>query len=64
MTYSTLSMQTQSFLAMTGLTPAEFQDLLPAFEAAYEHARQAYRRLITELLEVTHERSRADATAA
>jgi len=38
MTYSTLSTQTQSFLAMTGLTPAEFRDLLPAFEAAYERA--------------------------
>jgi hypothetical protein len=38
MTYRTLSTQTQSFLAMTGLTPAEFQDLLPAFEAAYERA--------------------------
>src|SRR5258708_24570150 len=38
MTYNTLSTQTQSFLAMTGLTPAEFQDLLPAFEAAYERA--------------------------
>ena len=38
MTYSTLSTQTQSFLAMTGLTPAEFQDLLPAFAAAYEYA--------------------------
>ena len=38
MTYSTLSTQTQSFLALTGLTPAEFRDLLPAFEAAYERA--------------------------
>jgi Helix-turn-helix of DDE superfamily endonuclease/DDE superfamily endonuclease len=38
MTYSTLSTQTQSFLAMTGLTPAEFRVLLPAFEAAYERA--------------------------
>jgi Helix-turn-helix of DDE superfamily endonuclease/DDE superfamily endonuclease len=41
MTYNTLSTQTQSFLAMTGLTPAEFQDLLPAFEAAYERAHPA-----------------------
>src|SRR5438270_11462869 len=38
MTYSTLSTQTRPFLAMTGLTPAEFRDLLPAFEAAYERA--------------------------
>jgi hypothetical protein len=36
MTYRTLSTQTRTFLALTGLTPAEFQDLLPAFEAAYE----------------------------
>ena len=36
MTYNTLSAQPRSFLAMTGLTPAEFRDLLPAFEAAYE----------------------------
>src|SRR4051794_31288199 len=41
MTYNTLSTQTKSFLAMTGLTPAEFQDLLPAFEAAYERAHPA-----------------------
>jgi hypothetical protein len=38
MSYSTLSTQTRPFLAMTGLTPAEFRDLLPAFEAAYERA--------------------------
>lgn len=38
MTYRTLSTQKQSFLALTGLTPDEFQDLLPAFEAAYERA--------------------------
>jgi len=36
MTYKTLSTKPQSFLAMTGLTCAEFRDLLPAFEAAYE----------------------------
>jgi hypothetical protein len=36
MTYDTLLAQPRSFLAMTGLTPAEFRDLLPAFEAAYE----------------------------
>jgi hypothetical protein len=33
-TYKTLSTQAQSFLAMTGLTLAEFRDLLPAFETA------------------------------
>jgi hypothetical protein len=36
MTYNTLSTQARPFLAMTGLTLAEFRDLLPAFEAAYE----------------------------
>ena len=36
MTYDTLSTQSRPFLAMTGLTLAEFRDLLPAFEAAYE----------------------------
>src|SRR5205809_5297017 len=35
-TYKTLSTQPQSFLAMTGLTLAEFRDLLPAFETAYD----------------------------
>jgi hypothetical protein len=35
-TYKTLSTQSQSFLAMTGLTLAEFRDLLPAFETAYD----------------------------
>jgi len=35
MTYHTLSTQARPFLAMTGLTLAEFRDLLPAFEAAY-----------------------------
>lgn len=38
MTYSTLSTQARTFLAMTGLSPAEFRNLLPAFEAAYERA--------------------------
>jgi hypothetical protein len=38
MTYRTLSTQKRPFLAMTGLTPAEFRHLLPAFEAAYERA--------------------------
>ena len=36
MTYNTLSTQSRSFLAMTGLTLAEFRDLLPAFENAYD----------------------------
>lgn len=34
-TYETLSTQSAAFLAMTGLTLAEFQNLLPPFEAAY-----------------------------
>src|SRR5579871_1781462 len=38
MTYSTLSKQTQSLQALTGLAPSEFQDLLPAFTAASERA--------------------------
>jgi hypothetical protein len=38
MNYNTLATQPQPFLAMTGLTPAEFRDLLPAFETAYERA--------------------------
>src|SRR5436190_12931432 len=38
MTYNTLSTQPRPFLAMTGLTPAEFRDLLPAFETAFERA--------------------------
>ncbi len=38
MTYTTLSTQPRPFLAMTGLTPAEFRDLLPAFATAYERA--------------------------
>src|SRR5947209_3076574 len=38
MTYDTLSTQSRPFLAMTGLTLAEFRDLLPAFEAAYDRA--------------------------
>jgi hypothetical protein len=37
-TYKTLSTQPRTFLAMTSLTPAEFRDLLPAFETAYEQA--------------------------
>jgi DDE superfamily endonuclease/Helix-turn-helix of DDE superfamily endonuclease len=38
MTYSTLSTQARPFLALTGLTPAEFRDLLPPFDAAYERS--------------------------
>ena len=38
MTYKTLSSQPQSFLALTGLTNAEFGKLLPAFQAAYARA--------------------------
>ena len=36
MTYQTLSTQPRAFLVMTGLTTAEFGDLLSAFETAYE----------------------------
>jgi DDE superfamily endonuclease/Helix-turn-helix of DDE superfamily endonuclease len=36
--YTTLSSQPQPFLALTGLTPAEFRNLLPAFETAYDFA--------------------------
>ena len=39
MTYKTLSSQPQSFLALTGLTDAEFGELLPAFQRAYARAR-------------------------
>jgi hypothetical protein len=38
MTYKTLSSQPQSFLALTGLTDAEFGNLLPAFQRAYDRA--------------------------
>jgi DDE superfamily endonuclease/Helix-turn-helix of DDE superfamily endonuclease len=38
MTYKTLSSQPQSFLALTGLTNAEFGKLLPAFQEAYARA--------------------------
>lgn len=37
-TYNTRSTQAGPFLAMIGLTLAEFRDLLPAFEAAYDRA--------------------------
>jgi hypothetical protein len=36
--YQTLSTQPRPFLALTGLTRAEFQNLLPAFERAYARA--------------------------
>src|SRR5438132_7946961 len=39
--YKTLSTQPRPFLAMTGLTLAEFRDLLVAFETAYEQAHPA-----------------------
>src|SRR5215471_13020008 len=35
-TYQTLVNKPRRFLALTGLTPAEFADLLPAFGEAYE----------------------------
>jgi hypothetical protein len=38
MTYKTLSSQPQSFLALTGLTNAEFGKLLPTFQGAYARA--------------------------
>jgi hypothetical protein len=38
MTYNTLSTQSRPFLAMTGLTPVEFRNLLPAFETAYQRS--------------------------
>src|SRR5262249_9746198 len=41
--YMTLSSQPQPFLALTGLTTAEFRDLLPAFETAYAFAYPADR---------------------
>src|SRR5262245_41456512 len=41
--YNTLSGQPRPFLALTGLTTAEFRDLLPAFEAAYDRAYPADR---------------------
>jgi hypothetical protein len=43
MTYNALSTQLRSFLAMTGLTLAEFRDLLPAFEKAYDRTYPADR---------------------
>jgi hypothetical protein len=41
--YKTLSSQPRAFLALTGLTTAEFQNLLPAFERAYDRAHPADR---------------------
>jgi hypothetical protein len=38
MTYKTLTSEPQSFLALTGLTNAEFSMLLPAFQRAYDRA--------------------------
>src|SRR5581483_9185890 len=36
--YKTLSSKPRVFLALTGLTTAEFRDLVPAFERAYDRA--------------------------
>src|SRR5581483_3035941 len=41
--YNTLSSQPRPFLALTGLTTAEFRDLLPAFETAYDRVYPADR---------------------
>jgi len=41
--YKTLSSQPRPFLALTGLTTAEFRNLLPAFETAYARAYPADR---------------------
>src|SRR4051812_24632802 len=38
LTYQTLTAQPRAFLAMTGLTNAEFRALRPAFETAYARA--------------------------
>lgn len=43
MTYKTLASQPQAFLALTGLTAAEFDRMLPAFRAAYARAHPADR---------------------
>jgi Helix-turn-helix of DDE superfamily endonuclease len=43
MTYNTLSSQPRPFLALTGLTTAEFRDLVPAFGAAYDRVYPADR---------------------
>src|SRR6266487_2472127 len=43
MNYTTLSSQPQPFLALTGLTTAEFRNLLAAFETAYARAYPADR---------------------
>ncbi len=37
LTYTELKRNRRKFLALTGLTPKEFQILLPAFEQAYQH---------------------------
>ena len=41
MNYKSLSNQPAALLALTGLTRAEFRDLLPAFEAAYDRVHPA-----------------------
>src|SRR5437763_6538663 len=42
-TYKSLSSQQQAFLALTGLTNAEFGKLLPAFQGAYDRAHRLER---------------------
>src|SRR5437762_9177338 len=42
-TYKTLAGQSSAFLALTGLSPAEFRRLLPAFEVAFDRAHPADR---------------------
>ena len=37
LSYHKLQNRPREFLAATGLTPAEFEQLLPAFQAAYDH---------------------------
>jgi len=43
--YDQLKRSRWKFLAVTGLTPKEFQELAPAFERAYERAYPAYKTL-------------------
>src|SRR4051812_11438733 len=44
-TYTQLQSDLRQFLALTGLTPAEFRILLPAFTESYEHHYPADRTL-------------------
>ncbi len=45
LSYNTLKARPRDFLAATGHTPAEFEQLLPAFEAAYAMLYPAARTL-------------------